>query len=46
MIRRLGLGAPPDLTPLRCGTVRSDRAVVVFHPRKVSGTCPSEIGHR
>jgi hypothetical protein len=46
MIRRLRIGAPRDLTPLGRGPARSDRAVAVFHPGKVSSNCPSEIGHR
>jgi hypothetical protein len=46
MFRRPRPDAPRDLTPLGCGPVRSNRAVVVFHPRKVSSNCPSEIGHR
>ena len=37
IMRRGRRDAPPDLTPLRRGPVRSNRAVVVFHPRKVSG---------
>jgi hypothetical protein len=28
------------------GPVRFDRAVAVFHPRKVFGNCPNAIGHR